>query len=126
MTLWVIRRAALMLAVVIAVACGSDGSGPVIDMVEPNAAARGAAVELTGDRFCGDEPDAADDQGACTTPPNGFVNFGADADVVRATVRAWSQTAITVEVPQNAEAGSTLIVVTVNGVSSNAVNFEVQ
>lgn len=120
-------RAVVMIALACGlVACGGGGSGPVIDSLSPTAAARGAQLEILGERFCGDDDDRADAEGACTTPPNGFVNLGMDADVVRATVRAWKDESIIVEVPQAAPVGPTLVIVTVNGVSSNAADFEVQ
>lgn len=103
-----------------------DGIGPRVDRVMPEAAAAGATVEIVGERFCGDESNAATDEGTCTVPPAGFVNFGKDANVVRAAIVEWKQERITVTVPASAAAGATLIVVTVEGVSSNAVEFEVQ
>ena len=120
-------RAVVMMAMAWALAaCGGDGSGPVIDSLSPEAAARGAQVEIQGERFCGDDADRANPDGSCVTPPAGFVNLGEDADVVRATVRSWKDTAISIEVPQSAPTGPTLVIVTVNGVSSNAASFEVQ
>jgi hypothetical protein len=126
------RSAVLALSVLSALAlvavsgCGDGGSGPVIDSVSPKAGQRGAQVEIMGARFCGDEDDAADDQGACTTPPAGFVNFGIEDPVVRANVVAWMDERITVTVPNMAATGATVIVVTVGGVSSNAADFSVQ
>jgi len=105
---------------------GDDGVGPYIDRVLPEAAAPGDTVEIIGERFCGDGSDLADDEGACITPPAGSVNFGMDADVVRASIAEWKNERISVDVPESAAAGATLIVVTVNGVSSNAADFEVQ
>jgi uncharacterized protein (TIGR03437 family) len=126
------RPRLLVLAVLVAasalpvVGCsGEDGVGPEIDRMEPDSASPGTAVEIIGKRFCGDGDDAATDEGTCTTPPAGFVNFGPDADVVRATIVEWKHERITVDVPQSAAVGATLVVVTVNGVSSNAVEFEV-
>jgi len=124
------RLLALGLSVGIAVSLsagcdGEDGIGPYIDRVEPEEGASGGAVEIIGKRFCGDGSDVAADDGTCNSPPAGFVSFGLDADVVRATVVEWKQKRITVDVPQSAAAGATLIVVTVDGVASNAVDFEV-
>jgi len=115
-----------VLAALVLTACGSDEVGPVIDSLLPTAAARGASVEIVGNRFCGDASDDAKADGSCMTPPNGFVNFGEDADVTRAVVVAWTNQKITVQVPQSATVGSTLVLVIVNGVSSNAASFEVQ
>lgn len=123
------RRAVLALAALALVAvtgCGDGGTGPVIDSVAPEQGQRGAQVEIMGARFCGDDDGAADDQGACTTPPAGFVNFGIEDPVVRADVVSWMDERITVTVPNMAPAGATVIVVTVNGVSSNAADFDVQ
>ncbi len=103
-----------------------DGVGPFVDRALPDAAAPGATVEIVGERFCGDESSAATDEGTCVVPPAGFVSFGRDANVVRATIVEWKEERITLTVPTSANAGATLVVVTVDGVSSNAVDFEVE
>jgi predicted small lipoprotein YifL len=124
------RRALSLLAALttlsVMTACGGDGgSGPEIDAIAPASGARGAAVTITGVRFCGDGDDAAGADGACTTPPAGFVNFGVDADVARATVTSWRHEEIVVSVPQAVVDGTNQVIVTVNGVSSNAAEFAV-
>ena len=113
-------------ALVVVTGCGDSGTGPVIDSVTPQQAQRGAEVELLGDRFCGDGDDVADSAGVCATPPSGFVNFGIEDPVVRANVVRWLNDRITVTVPNSAPVGATVLVVTVSGVSSNAVDFDVQ
>lgn len=127
-SVWVMRSLGfvfLMLYVAaVATGCG-DEAGPHIDEVMPNAAARGTDVDIIGARFCGDG-DAAEEDGSCKQPPAGSVSFGASVDVVRATVVGWTNDRITVTVPSAAAEGATLVVVTLNGTSSNAAEFEVQ
>jgi hypothetical protein len=118
------RLCGLALALAL-LSCGGDSTGPVIDMLDPPSGARGSQVEILGDRFCGDEADAADAEGVCASPPNGLVSFGDDMDPIRATVQAWRHQSITVEVPASAPVGPNLVTVTVNGVESNPVDFEV-
>lgn len=126
-TAFTTRLAGFALAMTVAVcACGGgDETGPYIDALSPASAARDDVVEISGERFCGDGDDAAMTDGTCAMPPAGFVTLGADADVVRATVQSWKHELITVTVPQVAPVGATVIIVTVNGVASNAVEFEV-
>ena len=50
-----------------------EGTGPYIDRVEPEEGASGGAVEIIGERFCGDGSDIAADDGTCNSPPAGFV-----------------------------------------------------
>jgi hypothetical protein len=116
---------ATLAAALLVCGCGEDGVGPHIDRLIPEEGEAGAEVDVVGKRFCGDGSDVAEENGACKSPPAGFVNFGADADVVRASVVEWKHERITVEVPASAPSGSTLVVVTVNGVASNAAPFDV-
>jgi hypothetical protein len=102
------------------VAC-SDGAGPFVDYTLPAAASAGAEVDIHGKRFCGDDSDAADSEGVCATPPQGVVTVGG----ARATVVLWRHERIAVTVPGAAEVGPGYVVVTVNGVESNAEPFEV-
>jgi hypothetical protein len=110
--------------------CGGgedEGSGPVIHDIAPEAAAPGATVEILGNRFCGDGPDVALEDGSCVTPPTGLISFGAGDEAVRALgIQSWSHERIEVSVPGTAEPGATIVVVTVNGVASNEYPFEVQ
>lgn len=103
-------------------ACGDSGTGPEIESLMPSAASPGEVVEVLGKRFCGGD---ADDDGACASQPDGVVSFGADASL-RGLVAAWSDTRISLTVPSTAPLGATLVVVTVDGVSSNEVAFDVR
>ena len=115
----------LALSVGIVCACaGDDGVGPNIDRVAPTVSAVGGQVEIHGARFCGDDAEVAAD-GGCVDPPPGFVNFGVDANVVRAAVVEWRDELIRVTVPESAAPGAGFVVVTVAGVTSNAVDFQV-
>jgi hypothetical protein len=109
--------------------CGGDdgGSGPVIHDIAPAAAAPGATVELLGNRFCGDDPDAVREDGSCVVPPAGLISFGAGDEAVRALgIQSWRHQRIEVAVPSTAGPGATVVIVTVNGVASNEYPFEVQ
>lgn len=117
------RLSVIALAVTL-LSCGVGGVGPVIDMLDPASGARDSQVEIIGDRFCGEGADAADAEGACASPPNGFVSFGAE-EPIRATVQSWRHQRITVTVPASAPVESTIVTVTVNGNESNPVSFEV-
>ncbi len=116
----------LLAAAVVTMAAGcSDNAGPVIDQVLPAAAGRGTEIQIVGARFCGDAPANVDMQGGCVTPPEGFVTLG-ENDMVRAQVRSWKATEVRVVVPQSVLTGATVVIVTVDGASSNAAPFEVQ
>lgn len=113
------------LAAVAALAAGcGDSAGPTIDQVVPAAAARGTEIQILGGRFCGDSVANVDEMGACVTLPAGFVTLG-ETDMVRAQVRSWKAAELRVVVPQTIATGSTVVIVTVDGASSNAVPFEV-
>jgi len=103
-------------------ACG-PGDGPWIDRIEPAAAARGAAVTVRGQRFCGDGRATAD--GSCDPLPPGSVVFGLDLPAARGLVLAWADQEISVQVPAASPVGSVDVVVTVDGRSSNGVTVEV-
>jgi hypothetical protein len=108
--------------IALAGAC-APAEGPVLDRIEPAAAARGATVRLDGERFCGPiEPTA---EGGCSRPPSGAVDFGLNPPMARAPVIAWGDRAIEVEVPAAAAGGALTVYVTVDGRSSNGVSFEV-
>jgi hypothetical protein len=110
-----------------AAGCGGDddgGTAPRIDSLAPSSAAPGAQIDVLGVRFCGPAASDVGADDACTTPPAGFVTFGT-TEGVRGTVNAWKGTRITVTVPAALEAGVTNVVVTVNGVVSNARDFNV-
>lgn len=115
-----VRLASLALAA----GLGCDATpGPTIDAVAPVAAARGADVVLSGAGFCG--AGAVDAAGACVELPSGAVDVGLRAPIVRAPIVAWGAETIVATVPTQAALGATVIYVTVDGRSSNAVDFEV-
>jgi RHS repeat-associated protein len=79
-------------------------SAPTIQSLSPSAGSTGAAVTIHGAGF-------RPNQAASTVTFNGAV----------ATPTSWTDTSITVPVPAAATSGN--VVVTVNGVASNGVNF---
>ena len=109
--------------IAIALAACSAVDGPTIDRLEPATAARGATITVRGSSFCGPERAAA--SGECTSLPSGAVDLGLAPPMVRAQVLAWSDAAITVQVPGTAPTGSVAVIVTVDGRSSNAATLEV-
>jgi hypothetical protein len=106
-----------LLALALLVGCeGVDP--PVIASVTPASAPRGETVELAGERFC----ELADDSCA---PFSGSVAFGLELPQIRAVPVSWAPQRIRLVVPQNVADGATVIVVTVDGRTSNAVEFTV-
>ena len=105
--------------------CGDDGGPrtPHIDSLAPAMAAVGGSVDVLGRNFCGET--GAMDDGACTETVSGFVAFGAAPTVVRAQVTSWKDTRIQIAVPAGVSGGVTTVVVTVDGIPSNAADFEV-
>jgi hypothetical protein len=104
-----------LLALVIA-GCGVDG-GPHLDAVAPTAGSAGDPVVITGSGFCG--------QGDCDPLPGGMVSFGIDPQV-DGEITMWRAGEIDAKVPPGVAPGEILIVVTVDGQSSNGVSFEVR
>ena len=96
--------------------CAAD-AGPHLDTVTPEAGRAGDEVTISGSGFCGD--------GACDPLPGGYVSFGI-APQVDGVVTAWREDEIRAVVPAGAATGEILIVVTVDGRSSNGVRFEVR
>lgn len=96
--------------------CADDG-GPRLDDVVPRAARRDALVAITGRRLCGPSGDCA--------RAAGEVQLGLDPPTVRAIVVSYSDTVAQVVIPPVAPVGDTVLVVTVNERSSNALAFEV-
>jgi hypothetical protein len=117
------RPARSWLAWGIVVAAGCDaGGGPHIDSVAPRAGRAGDAITLSGRGFCADVGATAD----CGRSTAGYVAFGINPPMVRAAVSSWDDTAIVVTVPESVARGGTELIVTVDGLSSNAAAFEVQ
>jgi hypothetical protein len=79
---------------------------PSITSLSPTSGAQGAAVTITGTNF-------GSSQGTSSVTFNG----------TQAVVTSWANTSIVTSVPADATTGN--VVVTVNGVSSNGVNFTV-
>jgi hypothetical protein len=104
-----------------AVGCDAGG-GPHIESVAPPAGRAGDAITLRGQAFCA----GAGDRAECWRQTAGFVSFGINPPSVRASVVSWDDTAIVVTVPDSVARGGTELVVTVDGLSSNAADFEVQ
>ena len=98
--------------------CGEGVEPPAIATVTPASAPRGATIELAGEGFC----EVADDTCA---PFSGSVDFGLEPPQVRAVPVSWAPARIQLVVPQNVADGATVIVVTVDGRTSNAVDFTV-
>jgi hypothetical protein len=108
-------RVVLALSLLWIGACASDG--PHIESVMPEEGSAGDEVTLAGDGFCG--------AGDCDPLPTGYVSFGIDPQI-DGVVTAWSEGEIRAEVPQSVAPGEILIVVTVDGRSSNGVRFVVR
>ncbi len=105
-----------MTLAVSAVVAACAGDGPVLTGVVPSAGRTGDTVALQGERLC---------QGPCDPRPIGYVSFGIDPQVDGAVI-SWNDTEIDAVVPSSLGAGDVLIVVTVDGRSSNGVSFTVQ
>jgi len=103
MTRWLIGLLLLLLA--LTAACGDDARNPLIEAILPPHAAPGELVDIVGERFGG---------GAHQ------VSFGGSA----AEVMLWQDRRVRVEVPSGAS-GLTVVVLTVDGMPSNAVSFTV-
>ena len=97
-------------------ACSED-NGPRLEAAIPAAAMRDARVDLTGRRLCGAD-------GACANAA-GEVQIGIEPPTVRAVVVAYSDTSAQIVIPSVAPIGATVLIVTVNERSSNALAFEV-
>lgn len=91
--------------------------GPVLTQANPPRAGIGQNVELTGERFCGMRADCID------VPAK--VDIGIASPIVQARIVSYAATTATIEIPVIANPGSTEIVLTVDGRSSNALPFEV-
>lgn len=114
-------RGAVLSAVIgmstsMAASCTDDG-GPRLISVTPAAAPRGARVTIEGERLCGE-------RGHCATAA-GAIRIGASASVVQATVLDYGDRAAEIEIPEVTPIGKTELIVTVNELASNALDFEV-
>jgi len=96
--------------------CADDG-GPRLETVAPRSANRNATVTITGRRLCGTSGDCAHAAGE--------VQLGIEPPTVRAIVVGYSDTSAQVVIPPVAPLGASVLVVTVNERSSNALDFEV-
>lgn len=96
--------------------CADDG-GPRLDAASPAAARGGAQVTVTGRRLCGSSADCA--------VAGGSIQLGLSPPVVRAVVVSYSDTEAQIVIPPITPVGETVVVVTVNERSSNALAFEV-
>jgi hypothetical protein len=115
---------ALMLMTSLAVGAGAcEATGPHVDGVEPGRGARGATVVVRGAGFCGEG--RAQAGGGCDPLPPGSVVFGLDLPAARGRIERWADDEIAVTVPAAAAVGPTVVVVTVDGRSSNGGDFEV-
>jgi hypothetical protein len=114
------RLAAGVLA--LCAAC-TDPDAPRLSDVTPDEAPPGATVVITGENLCGTAVSVGEG-GACEPLPAGYVSFGIDPQVDGVIV-AWADARIEAIVPA-AASGEVLIVVTVDGRSSNGISFTVR
>ena len=108
--------ARLGLAILVAGGC-AETSGPRLESVTPAAARKGEVVVIAGERLCGASGDCE--------AAGGEVQFGLDIPVVLARIVRYADTEAEIEVPNLVTVGDTGIVVTVNELASNVLDFEV-
>ena len=110
---------------VFSIGCDEGGGGgpPRIDSLAPEMGAVGAEVDVLGQNFCG--MTGAMEYGGCADALAGFVTFGAAEGILRAQVGSWKETRIQVMVPSGLAGGATSVTVTVEGIQSNAWDFDV-
>ncbi|HEX4422382.1 MAG TPA: IPT/TIG domain-containing protein [Kofleriaceae bacterium] len=97
-----------------------DVPSPMLSNVQPDHASPGALVTLTGDHFC-QQPQPTpgdDDEGPPVCDSTGDVHFGA----APGTPAMWSDTQISVEVPDGIS-GRVDLTVIAGGRASNAISF---
>ncbi|NVB79302.1 MAG: hypothetical protein HOV81_12975 [Kofleriaceae bacterium] len=97
-------------------ACADDG-GPRLDEVTPSSARVGTSVQIVGRRLCGA-------QASCLGVA-AKVEIGLEPPIAEAMVFAYSDTVATIQIPATAMPGKTALVLTVDGRSSNSLDFEV-
>ena len=83
----------------------------------PAASSRNTMVTLTGSRLCGATADCAH--------VGATIAFGVQLPAIDAAIVTYAATTAAIIVPDAAPVGSTELVVTVDGRSSNALPFEV-
>ncbi len=110
------NRGLLLVSLVAGAAC-TDADGPLLETVTPSAAARNTMVTLTGQRLCGPHDDCA--------RAAGEVLLGLSLPQVQANVITYATTTAQVMIPPIAPTGSTHLLVTVDGHTSNALAFVV-
>lgn len=96
--------------------CADDG-GPRLDHAAPSSASRDAFVDIAGHRLCADHP-------ACMGV-TAIVELGLSPPMVQAPIMSYADDLVRIQIPSVAEIGSTDIILTVDGTSSNALPFEV-
>ena len=106
----------MMVSLAALAGCAGD-DGPRLDSVLPRTASRNATVTIAGARLCGDRGDCA--------RAAGEVQLGITPPAVRAVVVSYSDTAAQILIPPITPVGDTVLIVTVNERSSNALDFEV-
>jgi len=111
-----VKRLALVASFYTTGACGASENGPHLSEVIPSISAPGSTIEIRGDHFCGARAD-------CVNVP-AKIELGIDSPI-EARVIAYADTSAMVEVPTTAPTGTTEIVLTVDGRSSNALAFTV-
>lgn len=116
------RRKAIVFALLGASCTATDG--PTVDALDPQSGEPGQSVTVYGSTYCGAR-DRVTPDGGCDPLPAGTVHFGIDP-LVSATPVSWTDEAIVVAVPAQLPPGDVLVVVTVDGRSSNGVSFRVR
>lgn len=97
---------------------------PVIGIIAPSQAARGAVVEVTGARLCGFRDAHVGADGACDGDQL-TIYLGEGAAALRAGVDDWTPRSIRMVVPHEAALGETVVWVQVGERRSEPVAFEV-
>jgi hypothetical protein len=100
-----------------------DPTAPYLHGISPAEARPGDRVVLSGERLCGTAVTVTA-AGACEPLPAGRVSFGIDP-MISGSVVTWQDRRIEAIVPGDA-AGEVLVVVTVDGRSSNGISLRVR
>lgn len=100
-----------------AIATGCTNSGPELDSVAPAAAQHDAIVTINGQRLCGPSHDC--------THAGGELAIGLTPPTVLAPIMTYGDTTATISIPSLVPVGKTTLVLTVNDIASNALDFEV-